>query len=296
MTEPGAGGGPTGPFAFVQLEFGFPLGPREGRYLVRRSEEAAPERVLVVATGEGERVARGRLGRRGRGRGRAVDAAAPARVPTTLVTLVEAKAFADETTAESWLARLRLDDDELARRVEEGMRALNRVLRAHRAAVGDPYVGEVSQSWALARRVGFGDGASLAEGRFAEAVELPATAPRRTRRPEREGPQQRLAAVLAGREQILVCEELVLRARGDVDAGRPREAALEARVALEAMLAELAGGAAVEDALAAVRERREAVVRAAAAALDGDPPEGGRHAVGEAVERMEEVLRRRHGC
>ena len=291
MTEPGAGGGPTGPFAFVQLEFGFPLGPREGRYLVRRSEEAAPERVLVVATGEGEPVARGRLRRRGRGR--AVDAAAPARVPTTLVTLVEAEAFADETTAESWLVRLRRDDDELARRVEEGMRALNRVLRAHRAAVGDPYVGEVSRSWALARRVGFGDGTSLAEGRFAEAVELPATAPRRTRPPEREGPQQRLAAVLAGREQILVCEELVLRARGDVDSERPREAALEARVALEAMLAELAGEAAVEGALAAVRERREAVVRAAAAALDGDPPEGGRRAVGEAIERMEEVLRRR---
>jgi hypothetical protein len=293
VTGPGAGGGPTGPFAFVQLEFGFPLGPREGRYLVRRSEEAAPERVLVVATGEGERVARGRLRRRRRGR--AVDAAAPARVPTTLVTLVEAEAFADETTAEAWLARLRRDDDELARRVEEGMRALNRVLRAHRAAVGDPCVGEVSQSWALARRVGFGDGTSLAEGRFAEAVELPATGPRWTRRPEREGPKQRLAAVLAGREQILICEELVLRARGDVDAERPREAALEARVALEAMLAELAGEAAVEGALAAVRERREAVVRAAAAALDGDPPEGGRHAVGEAVERMEEVLRRRRG-
>jgi len=71
VTEPGAGGGPTGPFAFVQLEFGFPLGPREGRYLVRRSEEAAPERVLVVATGEGEPVARGRLRRRGRARSNA---------------------------------------------------------------------------------------------------------------------------------------------------------------------------------------------------------------------------------
>ena len=38
---------------------------------------------------------------------------------------------------------------------------------------------------------------------------------------------------------MLACEELVLRARADLDAGRVREAALQARMALESLLAEL---------------------------------------------------------
>ena len=38
---------------------------------------------------------------------------------------------------------------------------------------------------------------------------------------------------------MLACEELVLRARADLDAGRFREAALQARVALESLLAEM---------------------------------------------------------
>ena len=62
-----------------------------------------------------------------------------------------------------------------------------------------------------------------------------------------EAPEERFAALLGGREQALACEELVLRARADLDAGREREAALEARVALEALLAELPGQAAALD-------------------------------------------------
>ena len=50
-----------------------------------------------------------------------------------------------------------------------------------------------------------------------------------------EAPDERFAALLGAREQPLVAEELVLRARMDLDAGRPREAALQARVALEAL-------------------------------------------------------------
>ena len=71
-----------------------------------------------------------------------------------------------------------------------------------------------------------------------------------------EAPEERFAALLGAREPPLVAEELVLRARADLDAGRPREAALQARVALEAL-----GG------LAALRE---AVGSAANAALAGD--------------------------
>ena len=52
-------------------------------------------------------------------------------------------------------------------------------------------------------------------------------------------PLERLAAVLSGTEEVGVAEELVLRARLDLDADRPREAALQARIALEALLVEL---------------------------------------------------------
>ena len=48
--------------------------------------------------------------------------------------------------------------------------------------------------------------------------------------------------MLGGRERVDVCETLLLRARADLDAGREREAALQLRVGLEALLAELKGG------------------------------------------------------
>jgi hypothetical protein len=80
---------------------------------------------------------------------------------------------------------------------------------------------------------------------------------------------------------VLAAEELVLRARSDLDAGRDREAALQARVAIEALIAETG-----TDTLEA---ERAAVIAAAASALAGDAPEG----VEEAVAAMEALLRRR---
>ena len=52
-----------------------------------------------------------------------------------------------------------------------------------------------------------------------------------------EAPEERFAALLGGREEVLPAEELVLRARADLNAGRVAEAALQARVAIEALLA-----------------------------------------------------------
>ena len=89
---------------------------------------------------------------------------------------------------------------------------------------------------ALVARVGYGSGEEVADGRFAEALELPRPGARRARR-SMEAPEERFAALLGGRERGLAAEELVLRARADLDAGRMREAALQARVALEALLA-----------------------------------------------------------
>jgi hypothetical protein len=99
-------------------------------------------------------------------------------------------------------------------------------------------------------------------------------------------PQERLAAVLSGSDRILACEELVLRARADLDAARPREAALQARIALEALLAELPDSP-------DVAKHRDAVGQAANAALHGDPPAELEAAVADAVAAMRRALARR---
>ena len=91
------------------------------------------------------------------------------------------------------------------------------------------------------------------------------------------------------------CEELVLRARLDVEAGRPREAALQARIALEALLAELRGAETgvgrLGELLDELRDDRAAVGEAANAALEGEPDEALAAAVSDAVTRMDQALR-----
>jgi hypothetical protein len=139
--------------------------------------------------------------------------------------------------------------------------------------------------------VGYGSGDLVAEGRFDDALELPRTeahALSRGRRGDATDPGTRMAAILSGRDELLACEELVLRARADLDAHRPREAALQARIALETVLAELPTE--FDPELGACRAE---VGDAANAALKGDPPEHLQHAVAHAVERMERALRRR---
>jgi hypothetical protein len=103
-------------------------------------------------------------------------------------------------------------------------------------------------------------------------------------------PLERLAAVLSGTEEVGAAEELVLRARLDVDADRPREAALQTRIALEALLAAVEG----EDA-DALGVHRQAVGEAANAALRGEVGPELSEAVAEAVAEMRRVLRRSSG-
>src|SRR5207247_2674377 len=97
--------------------------------------------------------------------------------------------------------------------------------RAHRVAAADPWAIEVSPAHALVVRVGYGSGDLVAEGRYDDALELPrtdASALARGRRGDAAGPGERLAAILSGRDELLACEELVLRARADLEADRPR--------------------------------------------------------------------------
>jgi hypothetical protein len=89
---------------------------------------------------------------------------------------------------------------------------------------------------------------------------------------------------------VLAGEELVLRARADVDARHMREAALQARVALEALIADL--GREGQD-TADLSDRRAAVGAAANAALEGDLPAEHVNTVTTAVDAMERALRHR---
>jgi hypothetical protein len=151
----------------------------------------------------------------------------------------------------------------------------------------------------VAVRIGYGSGEETAGGQFSAAREVDvwaSGASRRRRRQEDLRPQERVAAVLGGKERLDACETLLLRARADLDAGRQREAALQLRVGLEALLVELRGALAESDHLedmATLAERRHEAGEAANAALGGELTSAQAHSVRELLEICERVLRRR---
>ncbi len=269
-------------FGFVQLEFGFLLGPADGRFLVREPSSEDPTRILVLATLHASR----RRGRRAR-RGQTVTDAQPEAVPTSRATAIMPEPFADRTDAASWLESLRSSEEALDATLHEGLRALNRALAAHRAAQATPHVRDVSPEVALVVRVGFGSGEAVAEGQYAEAWELPHGATRVKR--SMEAPDERFAALLGGHQTALAAEELVLRARADLDAGRSREAALQARIGLEALLAEHTSLSPARR--AALQDARGPVGDAANVALRGELDAATLAGVAEAVEQLEAALR-----
>lgn len=210
--------------------------------------------------------------------------AEPEPVPTARATIIHAKPLDSPDAGDEWVEMAEAERDE---EVTAATRELNFVLRSHRAAAGDPYTRDIRADHALVVRIGYGAGEQVAEGRFERAIELPKDPPKR-KRGEALAPQERLAAVLGGRDSLLVGEELALRARLDLEAGRPREAALQARIALEALLGEL------DDKFGApLRVLREPVAKAANAALDGDLSAQETAAVEDAVTQMLAAARRR---
>lgn len=281
----------AGLFRFVQVELPWALGPPDGRYLVRDGETApthpAPAtHVLVFATlGAPER-------RRLAGRRRQRDAQAepePTAVATGRATVIDVGAPLDEAQARDWLAATGEED------IKAGLAVLNRALHSFRIATADPHLHPVGRPQALVARIGFGAGEEVAEGRWTAAKEVAMPAGRR-RRSRILAPQARLAALLGAREATLASEELTLRARADVDQGRPREAALQLLVALDAALAELTAGphaGALADRLSELRAQREPVAAAAQAALAGPLGTDDEATVRFALGRVEAALRAR---
>jgi hypothetical protein len=231
---------------------------------------------------------------RGR-RARRLDAEpAPDELPLSRVTVVLADELDSKRESTLWLDRMAGDQEARDEFVDAALRIVNRTLHVHRAATMDPYVSEVSSHRAVAMRIGYGTGDELVEGRWSEAVELPRHEPRR-RRVESLQPQERLAATLGGKQRVDVCETLLLRTRLDLDQQRSREAALQLRVGLEALLAELPGraGRDQEEDLGQLEASRSGIGDAANRALRDELRDEDVAHVTETLRVCERVLRRR---
>jgi hypothetical protein len=235
--------------------------------------------------------------RRRRGSRRSEGDGERAAVPVTLATAIRAfDPLAGEDEARRWLDEAAGVDDTADVLVEEGAALLNRALHAQGVATGDPGIAELSPARAIAVRIGYGTGDEVAESRYSEAREIDPGGGRRRRRREDLRPIEVVAALLGGRQRADACETLIPRARADLDAGRTREAALQLRVGLEALLAELRDALSdpghSED-MAVLGERRSQAGDAANAALRGELDETAARDVAELIELSERVLRRR---
>ncbi len=259
------------------------VGPADGRYVLR-GHAGVPEHVLVVTTTTAQRPLRRRVGRAPR------PAPAVATVDVGRATLIAADPLTVD--AETWLREHDVEAD-----VAAALRTMNRVIDVHRVAAADAAVPPLTRSACLLVRVGTGAGDQVAHGRWHHAVSV--APPAETERRDRAAvlrPQERLGAVLAGRDVALACELLTLRARADADAGRWREAAFQLRVALEAVLAELlpwSGQGDIDERLAELRTLRGAVGDAANAALQGGLDAARIADLGRVLERVEAALRAR---
>ncbi len=261
------------------MDFPWKVGPVDGRYLLRARAGGDPERVLVLQTlSEGA-------------------------ASTSRITLVDPVSLPAEHQARAWLDDVERDSRSA---IEEGLALVNRVLYLHRIAEADPYAHEVSATQALAIRAGWGTGEELASGRFTHADELTAGQRAGQRRGLlRRGTRRERASALAGQERFasllgahvptLISEELTLRARLDLDQGRPALAALGLSSALAAALAELRREHREDLALRIdeLEQLRAGVDAQAAAVLSGGAGAADADALEHALQRLEAALRGR---
>jgi hypothetical protein len=223
-------------FPFLQVELPFELGVPDGRWMVREPGSTEVQRVIVLATVSAQPPADRQRSRRD---SQQSPEAEPAHVPLTRATLVAAQSLADEAAAQVWLEAIDAEQE-----IDSAFEALNRLLAAHRIAAADPYAHEVAPPQALALRAGFGHGEQVADGRWLQARELHLPRPPRWRRGRRAAilrSQERLANLLSSQRGALLCEELALRARLDLDFGRLAHAAGELDRALSLAVVELRG-------------------------------------------------------
>ncbi|CAB4860352.1 unannotated protein [freshwater metagenome] len=211
----------------------------------------------------------------------------PAPVAVTRVTLIDARSVSGDPAA---LVRERDLLADLARALE----VLNDVIRAHRVAAADPALVPLTRERLTVARVGFGTGELVADGRWNHAVTVPPVAAAQ-RRAALE-PTQRLVAVLGGRDVVLACEVLLVRAIEDANCGHWREAAFQLRVALECALTELlawTGQGDIDARLTELRELRAVTGELANTALERGLDEAEATQARHVLERIQAALRAR---
>ena len=280
-------------FLFVQMEFPWELGPADGRYLLRTGAGEEPERVVILET-VGATPRRGRLG--ARRRPPVEPEPEPTTVPSTRATVIDPVSVSAERQARAWLAQL-----DVEREAHAAAATLNRLLFAHRIATADPHVasalphtGAGDPRWLGRRRAGrLRTVATCTRAALQRAPDAARSAALR--------PQERFAALLGAREEALLCEELTLRARLDLDQGRVAHAAIELEQAYSAALVELPAEDRPDLAprIAELEQLRPGVSAAARTALgESDPKtpsesESDEQALRHALTRLEAALRAR---
>jgi hypothetical protein len=159
---------------------------------------------------------------------------------------------------------------------------------AHRVAAGDPYETEFSRDRAYRIRIGFGTGDQVAEGLWSEARSHWSGSDSVSRR-SRIDPESVVAEMLSGRRPAYPADDLLLRARLDLDQGRTTQAAIQARAAARALAAELRDADPKEEPppeLAALEALEKSALR-------GDLDERRASKLEQIVSELERVARRR---
>jgi hypothetical protein len=260
-----------------------------------RADEASEGSVdvLVFKSLDAE-ARRGRLAERSRRRPRRAEPAhtPPEPVSITRVTVIAAEPFADEQAAAAWLEQCR-DARESTREIDYAIRRVNRAVQAHRLSAGDPYVSEVRPEQARRVRLGFGTGDELVEGAWRKALTVSAENKARDARRALLAPQEQVARILSARRPPQPSEDILLRARLDLDEGRTRQAALQARAAHGALQAEHRAEAGADQVVAVLRARSELMSRLATVALERALDAEQAAKLAELVVEMEKIARRR---
>ena len=211
---------------FVQLEVAGAPPIDVGRYLI-----AEPKYVVIVSK-PGAHVERARPRRKlRRDRPRPADEPSGAEgVATTRWTAVDPEPLGEDPQA--WLDRITADDEAAAARLAAGTRLINHVIRAHRDATLDASLTELFPDTVLARRIGYAIPEDAADGHWESAYELPADPRISHERREALKARERVADLLAGRDELDPAAPAALRAREDLDAGRVGESAAQLDVSL----------------------------------------------------------------
>jgi hypothetical protein len=304
-------------FPFVQFDVPGALGIEDGRYLVRNPDgegaakgERKGDDVIVVSSLQ----APPRRRKRARRRPADADTAPPADVPLTRATVVRATPLGERRASRGleatdpaplaaeepdiWLDRMRRDPEARDAFAAEARTLLNHALHVRATAAMDPHVPQLGPETPTATRIGYGDGDELVAGRWTEAIEAPPDPAASSRRAEALRPQERLAAVLGGREEVPPYETLILRARLDLDNHRPRDAALQLEPAVSSLLAELGHSPQVEQGeeredVALLQAQTKALANIRDEALTRTPNADSIALLTQTLEVAERVLRRR---